>query len=230
MAEETADNSGTRKPLRIEIGSQVQIEIKEIPSRYQTTFIGMELYEYLLFKIPVFSYDLRRSGIKHKLFPGNQITVRYIYEGSVFGFQTKLIEALFMPKRLLVLEYPKAIAQHDLRSEKRTECLLPAMAKITDKETQGIIVDINQNGCRYLIKGAKDRTLPPIQMEDQIDLRCQFPGEPEEQVVSGIVKNIKKDSQEMALGIQFRKITDNLYDIISLYISAIKYAYGPDTK
>ena len=224
------DNSATDNRLSIEIGSHVQVEIEGIPSRYQTTFIGMELFEYLIIKIPVFPHKTRIGGVKHKLFPGNQITVRYVYEGSVFGFQTKLIEALFMPKRLLVLEYPEVIAQHDLRSEKRINCFLPAITKIKDKETHGIIEDINQNGCRLLIKGVKDRKLPPVQMDDQITLRCQFPGEPDEHVASGIVKNIKRDSQEMALGIQFRKMTDNLFDIISLYISSIKDVYGSDTK
>lgn len=221
MTNGEVDNLATGKRLSIEVGSQLQVEIEGIPSRHQTTFLGMELFEYLIIKIPVFPHKIRLGDIKHKLFPGNQITVRYLYEGSVFGFQTKLIEALFMPKRWLVLEYPEAIAQHDLRSEKRIDSFLPTTTNIKDKETQGIIVDINQNGCRYLIKAVKDMKFPPVQMDDQITLRCQFPGEQDEQVVSGIVKNIKRDSQEMALGIQFRKMTDNLYDIISLYISTI---------
>lgn len=221
MTNGEVDNLATDKHLSLEVGSQLQVEIEGIPSRHQTTFLGMELFEYLIIKIPVFPHKIRLGDIKHKLFPGNQITVRYLYEGSVFGFQTKLIKALFMPKRLLFLEYPEAIAQHDLRSEERIPSFLPTTTKIKDKEAQGIIVDINQNGCRYLIKAVKDMKFPPVQMDDQITLRCQFPGEQDEQVVSGIVKNIKRDSQEMALGIQFRKMTDNLYDIISLYISAI---------
>lgn len=221
MTNGEVDNLATDKHLSLEVGSQLQVEIEGIPSRHQTTFLGMELFEYLIIKIPVFPHKIRLGDIKHKLFPGNQITVRYLYEGSVFGFQTKLIKALFMPKRLLFLEYPEAIAQHDLRSEERIPSFLPTTTKIKDKEAQGIIVDINQNGCRYLIKAVKDMKFPPVQMDDQITLRCQFPGEQDEQVVSGIVKNIKRDSQEMALGIQFRKMTDNLYDIISLYISTI---------
>jgi hypothetical protein len=229
MTNGEVDNLATGKHLSIEIGSQLQVEIEGIPSRHQTTFIGMELFEYLIIKIPVFTHKIRSSGIKHKLFPGNQITVRYIYEGSVFGFQTELIEALFMPKRWLVLKYPEVIAQHDLRSEKRINCFLPAITKIKDKETHGIIEDINQNGCRYLIKGVKDRKLPPVQVDDLITLRCQFPGEPDEQEASGIVKNIKRNSQEMTLGIQFRKMTDNFYDIVSLYISSFKDVYESDT-
>ena len=222
MVDEEIDYSGAEKHVNIEVGGQLQVEIKGIPSRYQTTFIGMELNEYLIIKEPAFPHKIRISGFKHKLFPGNEITVRYIYKGSVFGFQTKLIEALYTPKRLLLIEYPQAIEKHDLRSTKRIDCYLPAITKIKDIETQGIISDINENGCRCLIKAAENMKLPIVQNDDQISLRCYFPGNPDEQVVSGLVKNIKRKSQKMTLGIQFDEMTVELNSIIEQYISTVK--------
>ncbi len=222
MIDGGVDSLVTEKHVHLEIGGLLQVEIKGIPARYQTTFIGMELYEYLIIKEPAFPRKIRVSGFKHKLFPGNEITVRYIYKGSVFGFQTKLIEALYTPKRLLFIEYPKAIEKHNLRSTKRIDCYLPAITKIKDKETQGIILDINKKGCRYMIKAAKDRKLPVVQKDDQIALRCHFPGNQDEQMVSGKVKNIKRDSQEMILGIEFLEMTVELHSIIEQYISTVK--------
>jgi len=222
MIDGEVDSLGTEKHVSLEIGDLLQVEIKGIPSRYQTTFIGMELNEYLIIKEPIFPQKLRVSGFKHKLFPGNEITVRYIYKGSVFGFQTKLIEALFTPKRLLLVEYPQAIEKHDLRSTKRIDCYLPAITKIKDIETQGIILDINENGCRCLIKATENMKLPVVQNDDQITLRCHFPGNSDEQMVSGKVKNIKKKNQKMTLGIQFHEMTVELHSTIELYISAVK--------
>ncbi|MEE8430965.1 MAG: flagellar brake protein [Candidatus Desulfatibia sp.] len=222
MTDGVVNNFGTDMRMSIEIGDQLQIEVKGIPSRYQTTFIGMELNEYFIIKEPVFPHELRVSGIKHKLFPGNEITVRYIYKGSVFGFQTKLIEAIFTPKRLLLIEYPKAIEKHNLRSTQRIDCYLPAITKIKNKETPGIILDINKKGCRYMIKAAENRKLPVVQKDDQIALRCHFPGNQDEQMVSGKVKNIKRDSQEMILGIEFLEMTVELHNIIEQYISTVK--------
>lgn len=222
MTDGEGNNLETEKRVSIEVGGQLQVEIKGIPSRYQTIFVGMELDEYLIIKEPVFPHKLRISGIKHKLFPGNEITVRYIYKGSVFGFQTKLIEALYTPKRLLFLEYPKVIEKHDLRLTKRIDCYLPAITKIKDQETQGIILDINAKGCRCLIKAAKNMKLPVVQNDDQIALRCHFPGNPDEQMVSGTVKNITKDSKKTTLGIQFHEMTVELHSIIEQYISTVK--------
>lgn len=210
------------KHVHLGIGSLLQVEIKGIPSRYQTTFIGMELYEYLIIKEPAFPRKIRVSGFKHKLFPGNEITVRYIYKGSVFGFQTKLIEALYTPKRLLFIEYPKAIEKHNLRSTKRIDCHLPAITEIKDIETQGIILDINESGCRCLIKATENVKLPVVQNDDQITLRCHFPGNQDEQMVSGLVKNIKRKSQKMTLGIQFHEMTVELHNMIEQYTSTVK--------
>jgi len=222
MTDGEGDNLGTEKHVSLEIGGQLQVEIKGIPSRYQTTFIGMELNEYLIIKEPAFPHKIRVSGFKHKLFSGNEITVRYIYKGSVFGFQTKLIEALYTPKRLLLIEYPKAIEKHNLRSTKRIDCYLPAIAKIKDIESQGILLDINENGCRCLIKAAENMKLPVVQNDDQITLRCHFPGNQDEQMVSGRVKNIKRKSQKMTLGIQFHEMTVELHNMIEQYTSTVK--------
>ncbi len=221
MTDGEVDNFGTDMRVSIKIGGQLQVEIKGIPSRHQTTFIGMELNQYLIIKEPVFPHKLRVSGIKHKLFPGNEITVRYIYRGSVFGFQTKLIEALYTPKRWLLIEYPKVIEKHNLRSTQRVDCFLPAITQIKNKETQGIILDISLKGCRYMIKATKNRKLPVVQKDDQIALRYHFPGNQDEQMVSGKVKNIKRDSQEMILGIEFLEMAVDLHSIIEQYISAV---------
>ena len=222
MIDGEVDSLETAEHVSLEIGGLLQVEIKGIPSRYPTTFIGMELYEYLIIKEPAFPRKIRVSGFKHKLFPGNEITVRYIYKGSVFGFQTKLIEALFTPKRLLLLEYPKEIEKHNLRSADRIGCYLPAITKIKDIEIQGIVLDINENGCRCLIKATENMKLPVVQNDDQITLLCHFPGNPDEQMVSGLVKNIKRKSQKMTLGIQFHEMTVELQNMIEQYTSTVK--------
>ena len=50
MIDGGVDSLVTEKHVHLEIGGLLQVEIKGIPSRYQTTFIGMELYEYLIIK------------------------------------------------------------------------------------------------------------------------------------------------------------------------------------
>ncbi|OPZ60944.1 MAG: hypothetical protein BWY87_00157 [Deltaproteobacteria bacterium ADurb.Bin510] len=58
--------------------------------------------------------------------------VRYLYNGTVYGFQTKLIEYITSPTKLFFLDYPRIIEHHDLRQEKRFPChLRPASSCAT---------------------------------------------------------------------------------------------------
>ncbi len=212
----------TGKRISIESGTQLQIEIEGVAYRFKSVLIGMEPDEYLIIKTPMVPSDAPFGSIKHKLFRGSQIVVRYLYKGIVFGFQSKLIEAIYTPIKLLFVEYPKIIEHHDLRSQVRVDCLLPAKIKIKDEEKHGVILDISKKGCRYRIKALEDEKLPSIQIDEKITLRLQFPGIEDEHLVSGKVKNISRDYQEMSLGIEFHEITPEVQNIISQYILAFK--------
>jgi len=219
MKTENVDHFATGKRISIETGTQLQIEIEGVAFRFKSTLVGMEPDKYLIIKTPMAPPSI---SIKVKLFRGNEIVVRYLNRGTVFGFQSKMIEAISTPIRLLFIEYPKIIEQYDLRSHERMDCFLPAKIKIKDKEKQGTIVDINERGCRCLIKALKGEKLPSLQIDEQIFLMCQFPGIDGEHVVSGKVKNFRRYEQGMALGIMFHEIDPEIQNIIAQYISTVK--------
>lgn len=222
MEVEDLDYLFTRKGILIELGSQVQIEIEGVTFRFKSTLVGMESKNCLIIKTPMVPSDAPFTSIKHKLFPGVQIVVRYLYKGTVFGFQSKLIKSITSPIRLLFVEYPKIIENYDLRSEERTDCFLPAKIEIRNQEEHGAILDISERGCRCLIKELEGNILPYTQIDERITLRCQFPGIKDDQVVSGTVKNFSRDKQEMILGIEFHEIATRLRTIIDQYVSNIK--------
>jgi len=219
MGVEDIDYVTAGKRIFIELGTQLQIEFEGVAARLKTTLVGMEPDEYLIIKTPRAALF---GGIKSKLFRGSQIVVRYLYKGTVFGFQSKLLEPIFTPKQLLLVEYPKIIEHYDLRSHERIDCFLPANIKIKDKERQGTILDITEKGCRYLIKALKGEKFPSVQVDEQITLMCQFPGIEDEHVVSGKVRNIGREEQETVLGIEFHEITPEVQKIIAHYISTAK--------
>jgi len=222
MEAENVDYLATGRRIIIELGSQLQVEIEGVAFRFKSILVGMESDEYLIIKTPMVPSNAPFSSIKHKLFPGSQIVVRYIYKGTVFGFQSKLIEAISTPVRLLFVEYPKIVENYDLRSQERTDCFLPAKITIRNKGEHGAILDISEKGCRCLIKALEGEKLPSPQVDERITLTCQFPGIEGEQVVSGNVKNISRDKREIILGIEFHEIAARFKDIIDQYLSNIK--------
>lgn len=209
----------TGKRITIELGTQLEIEIEGVPTRFKSSLVGIEPDEYLIIKGPEAAlYEILRN----KLFRGTRIFIRYLCKGTLFGFRSKLLEAIFTSKQLLFVEYPKTIENYDLRSHERIGCFFPAKIKIKDEEKNGVILDISEGGCRCVIKSSDGEKLPSVQIDERIILRCQFPGTESEQVVSGEVRNVGMDKQKAVLGIQFHEIAPGLQNIIAQYISTVK--------
>ncbi len=210
-------NTGRR--ISIELGTQLQFEIDGVDFNLKSTLIGIEPDKYLIINAPITSpYD-----IKHKYFRGNKIIVRYLYKGTVFGFQSEFVEDIYTPLKLLFVKYPEIIEEHNLRSRERINCFLPIKIKIKSEEKDGVIIDINKGGCCCVFKRAvKDKELLSVQIDEQITLRCQFPQIEDEQVVLGKVKSIRRDKKQMTLGIMFHGIEPEIEDIIVQYVLAIK--------
>jgi len=217
MKEIDIDFSEFGKRISLEIGIPIQLKMDGVAFPLQSVLVGMEIDEYLIIKIPA-----QFSNVKHKLIPGIDIIVRYIYQGIVFGFQTKLIEVISRPVKLLFLEYPKIIEHHDLRSQKRAQSIFPATIKIKDKVIKGAIIDISINGCRFHILASQREPLHPVQIDDDVSLMCKFPGIHGDHEVLGIIRNIKKSRKELIIGVEFMVLEQEIHNHISKYIYAVE--------
>ena len=205
------------KRISLEIGIPIQLKMEGVAFPLQSVLVGMEIDEYLIIKIPA-----QYTNVKHKLTTGVDIIVRYLYRGTVYGFQTKLIEIITKPVKLLFLEYPKIIEHYDLRSQKRAESIFPATITIKDKTNHGAIIDVSKNGCRCHILNSRREPLPPVQIDDEILLKCKFPGVQGDREVFGRIKNIRRSRKELILGVEFSKLELEIHDLISQYIYAVE--------
>ena len=189
-------NLGNR--IAVEIGIPVKIELEGIEFALQSTIVGLETNKYLIIKAP--EPFLR---VEHKLYKGNDLVVRYISDGTVYAFQTRVLEIILKPLPLLFLEYPRIIQHHDLRVQKRLNCHIPVRVVLADQENIGCILDLAISGCRCLIRAAKNTTLLPCDLDNRLDLKCIIPGSKEVIKLTGIVKNLKRTRKEIDLGINF---------------------------
>ena len=205
--------------MHIELGMKIQLEIQGMESRLNSVLVGAELNKYIIIKTPT---DATYDEIVYKLFPGNEVFVRYLYSGTVFGLKSKLIEAIVNPEKLLFIEYPKKIEIHNLRTYERLACFLPAKVQTKDEERHGAILDINEKGCRFIFNYKDEQSFLPVHQGTQITMLCQFPGIAEEQKILGKVRNINEGKKQTFLGIEFDQIDTKVHDIIMQYISAAK--------
>ncbi len=200
----------------IEIGTKLHLEIEGVSYPVVSVFVGMSFNEYVVIKIPT-----HINSIKEKLFSGNSIVVKYIFKGTVFAFQTDLIEMLTAPVRALILRYPKIVQNHELRGTKRNKCFIPTNLIVRKNKKKGVIKDINKSGCRCLLKIKQDER-KFFQINDEIALSSKFPGIAKEQLIVGNIKNIRPVGRELDLGIEFKQTPDDIDSIIMTYILSIE--------
>lgn len=192
------DIASLGRRISVEIGIPVKVELEGIEIPLQSSIVGLEANNYIIIKTPE---PFRR--IEHKLFKGNSLIVRYISAGTVYAFQSNVIEIITKPLSLLFVEYPKIIQRHDLREQRRINCHIPVHVSFDSKENIGYILDIAASGCRCLVKGANNPNLITYDLDDQLTLKCVIPGIKEVTTLHGKIKNLKRTRKEVDIGINF---------------------------
>lgn len=209
-------NLGQR--ISVEIGTAVKIEVQDIELPLQSSIVGLENEKYIIIKAPE---PFKR--IQHKLYSGNELIVRYISNGTVFAFQSKIIETITSPLPLLFINYPQIIQHYELRDQKRINCQIPARVVVNEIENVGCIIDMASSGCRCIIQSKKNPAQIKFDLEDKIILKCIFPGSKELIGLSGIVKNVKRTSQEYDLGICFSNdISFDSQKVLAWFVATIE--------
>jgi len=205
------------KRIAVEIGIPVKIELEGIEFPLQSSIVGLENDKYLIIKAPE-----PFSRVEHKLFKGNDLIVRYVSDGTVYAFQTKVLETIVKPLPLLFIEYPRIIQHYDLRLQKRLNCHIPARIILGDQENVGCILDLAITGCRCLIQATKNSGLLPCDLDNRLALKCIIPGCKEVITLTGNIKNLKRTRKEIDLGINFGpNLTSENRKVLAWFLSTI---------
>jgi c-di-GMP-binding flagellar brake protein YcgR len=213
------------RPFFFPVGLPVQIEISGVSIKMSSVSVGYLTDNCLIIKYPSTGAF---GSIASRLFKGNKVTVRYISDGDVLGFQSELLATISEPVKLLFVAYPTLIARRSLRSSRRVECYLPAdlnveRAKNGDIVRDGIVTDISGMGCNLnMVKESPDRVLPDVRVNDSVVLHLQLPGMENRIDLSGNIRNIQRDSQKISMGIQFNDIDEEKKMRITDYISTLE--------
>jgi c-di-GMP-binding flagellar brake protein YcgR len=83
------------------------------------------------------------------------ITVRFLYDGVIYGFSTFLRMAHGRGS-ILVLEHPKNVEKHPLRTLERIKTIMRAEVRTTQKpeKISGVILDFSHSGAKLGIETA----------------------------------------------------------------------------
>ena len=190
--------------IYIEIGTKLNMVIEGSKLSAESIFVGNKTGEYIVITPPS-----QIGSVRDELFKGNKVDIKYLYQGQILEFQTRLIEVIHEPIQLILLEYPKNVRERELRSQKRINCFVSAKIEVETEKNNGVITgvikDISKSGCRFLIQSSKSAE-NMFRINELIALKCHFPGIVGEQEAFGRVLDIQKKDDEISIGIQFSDI------------------------
>lgn len=130
-------------------GQRVSVESARHTEKLWTHMIGFKPGVYLVLEKPpgTDAVDGKRA-----LKDGDSLVIRFLKEGSIYGFRVPVLCTATMPYRLLFVGFPIEVAEHSLRSSPRLECYLPCEGEVGGRSfSRAFIRDFSATGCQLRI-------------------------------------------------------------------------------
>jgi len=151
------------------------------------------------------------ESVSNLLVNGNEITAKYMHKGTMFGFQSTIIDLIQKPFKLVFIKYPDKTDSYDVRGNKRVECFLPASLRIAEQILEGSITDISRAGCLFTIETHEHEGLiNMLKLSNEIKMGFYLPGVEEELSADADQKSIKIDTDGSNIGIEFVEMDDTV--------------------
>lgn len=202
----------TNVQINIELGTKLLLELEDVNIPINSSFVGLKMNEFFIASQPS-----NYSMIKHKLFPGNPMIIKYLHNGTVYAFPTKIIDIIDKPVQMLLFVYPKFLQSQTIRSYRRNDCLIPAKVMVNGVERNGIIKDLSEEGCGCSFKYQPSSRVK-FRVASNITLYCQFPGREGDVELCGIIQNTRKEGNNEIVGLRFENISEQASSIIYDYL------------
>ncbi len=199
------------------IGTIFRLQIEGTKRRLSSELIGVDDGKYLIVKMPPLH---TMENVSDLLVKGNEISVKYMHKGTMFGFLSPIIDLIQKPFKLVFIKYPDKIDSYDVRGNKRVECFLPANMKIAEHIIEGSITDISRAGCLFGITTPEyGSSISLFELNREIRIEFYLPGIEEELSADADQKSIKMDTDGSSIGLEFvemdSSVKSKLIDFLS---------------
>ena len=202
--------------IYIDIGTRVYLEIDGVNFSVTSIFVGLLRDEFMIVTLPK-----RYKSVKNKLFPGNKMVVKYLFDGSVFAFQTSVMEIITTPIRAIAIEYPKVVQKRELRVVKRNQVVIPSRIEAKNTEFSAMVNDISKKGCRFTyIDNVSNMT--SLREGDIMRIYCQFPGVADEIGAMACVRNVTREKNQLLVGAEFQDIPKSFLNPLMHFLFSIE--------
>jgi hypothetical protein len=141
--------------------------------------------------------------------------------GTTYGFEATVLGTTTVPAKLLFLSYPDVIVEQDQRETPRVSCHIPATAIVNQTRLNGIITDMNHNGCRFVVRIPANITPYQVRILTDVNLFFALHGIDGSEELLGVVRNTSIDRFRITLGIEFEELSSETKSKIKDYIEKL---------
>lgn len=209
------NNDSDSIPFNIELGCQLFLQSNITTERIPTFLIGVIPQSGLIIKTPYV------HGVENIALSGNDIVIRYVFMGEVFGFQSKILTTIAFPFKLTFITYPEKIEKMSLRKKERVLCNIPTSLHFFSFQIKGVVIDVNSDGVLFSTKAIDDVAAMPLTIDMAIVLMMPLMGMEGKTRVEGIIKNIRHNDRGIQFGIAFHNLSEDLVHKLDKYVRTI---------
>ena len=203
--------------LALEIGTRMAVTLDSAQQgaegRIAADLVGMVHFEYIILRLPWV------PGLRSRLVGGASVTVRFVSNGELCGFQASVVTHIPKPSLLLFLEYPEVIEKLALRQHKRVQCALPVQLHSRRGDAHGVIADLSRGGCRMAVDVRGQQGLRQTVVEDVIVLRVPLNSEGVPLTVTCTVRGVSFDANRMQVGLAFTEADDDFWTTLETFLT-----------
>ena len=201
----------------MKVGTILNIQIEGEEKRLTSELMGVVEGKYLIIRMP----PLQSMGdASNLLYEGNTVIVRYVHKGYVFAFKSRINHFITTPGKLIFIDYPEKIENQNLRAHKRIDCYLPAKIKVADNTIGVTIADISRGGCQVTVEKLKiENSSGLLQVDNEIGVGFQLPGVEETIAITGKQKYIKKEHDNVSIGVEFNNMNNETQERLYGFLS-----------
>jgi c-di-GMP-binding flagellar brake protein YcgR len=222
VPEESPKNLGTatQKDLGVEWGMPLMIRFEGFSESYKGTLVGMDRGHYLICNIP----QIRSIWVKVN--KENQVVVRYLHKGVVYGFKCTVISVIGEPVPLMLVSYPEEIETVALRKNDRITCLIPATVQVDSWSCKGAILDLSLGGCSFVCTTSPESESSKVEKGVDAIVTVQIPGSPSERNVELGIVNVRREDHRITIGSQFKNLDTDAHNAIESYVQTMAALSG----
>jgi hypothetical protein len=197
--------------LDIELGDRVILKGHQPGEDLSCVLVGLEAPHYLIVRKPL-------AQLRRRFRADEEVVVRYIHNAEIYRFRATVTGQVTEPAELLFISYPDLVEDGEERNNARINCEIPATASIDRALLNGLITDISNQGCRFIVN--LPGSIQPCQVKvlTDVNLSISLQKEAPPESLAGRVRNTNIDRFRIALGIEFEKLSDRIAEGLKAYV------------